>query len=181
MILGIPKEIFLYGLSQAFGFTATGIAILSFQAKSRRTILFLQFLVSTFWCIHYCCLGAFAGVGVNLVSMARNFLFSRKEDWKWVESKYTMYGFMGAFLLSGILTFDGLLSLLPTASMLVSTVAFHETEEKKIRILTLIASPLFLLYNVGTRSLSGVLAEVFVIVSVCVALYRYREKEKDGR
>ena len=88
---------------------------------------------------------------------------------------------MVLFAAAGVYTYtlEGIISIIPTAAMLLSTVALFITKEKIIRILSLFVSPPWLIYDALSGSVAGVLCESFVIISIIVAMIRYRENKKE--
>lgn len=183
--------------AQLFGLAAMVCGIASFQAKSRKSILLVQMSGSMLWCLQNLCLGGWSGVAVNVISVFRNWLYSKKESWRWVSRKIVPLAFMGAFLLAGIWIlclpgstgalippFSGLpeaarqlINFFPTVSMLISSLSLYVSGENRIRILTLLSSPFFLVYNFAIGAYVGAFAEVFTILSILIALIRYRGKE----
>ncbi|MBQ8350421.1 MAG: YgjV family protein [Clostridia bacterium] len=165
---------------QLIGFVAMGLGIGSFQAKRRTTILTIQISASVLWCLQFFLLNSPAGLINNVLGIARNTVYSQKERWVWVRSIFVPIGFMAAFVAAGIYTYtlEGLISLLPTVAMIIQTAAYYITNEKILRICSLFVSPLWLIYDAIQLSAAGVLCESFTIISIIIALIRYREKRE---
>lgn len=163
---------------QILGFAAMGLGIGSFQLKTRKGILFMQLVASLLWTTHFFLLGKFTGAALNGVAILRNAVYMQKDRFSWVRSAAVPAVTGAAFVLCGILTWDGFMSIFPTAAMVLSSVSLYITEEKKIRIISLFVSPLWLIYDAWSFSVGGVAAEVFTIVSILLALWRFRTKKK---
>lgn len=168
-------------LIQLIGFAAMALGIFSFQMKKRNGILILQTVAGFLWGLQFFFLGKYTGAALNGVSVARNILYSFKEKHKWARSKLLPAAVITAFFLSGIFTYDGIISLCPTAAMIISSVALFISDEKKIRILSLFVSPLWLIYDAASFSIAGVISEIFTLTSIFIALYRFKKvPEKDA-
>ncbi len=171
----MEKLTFNYILIQLIGFCAMAFGILSFQAKRRNTILLMQMTASILWAVQYLLLGAYTGVALNLVSIFRNLFFTKKGKSRLVDSRLFPIAVMTVFFIAGIATYDGAISLFPTAAMMISTIALYITEERSIRLLSLLVSPLWLIYNIKTGALAGAICETITLISIIVALIRYRK------
>lgn len=166
---------------QLIGFVAMGMNIFSFQAKRRNTILLIQIAGSILWCLQFSLLASTAGLINNLLGIARNTVYSQKERWAWVSSRAVPCTFILLVIAAGVYSFtlEGPLSLLPMVAMIIQTVAYYITNEKTIRICSLFISPLWLVYDAIQPSLAGVICETFTIVSIFIALFRYRERKEE--
>ena len=72
-----------------------------------------------------------------------------------------------------IWTWDGWISLLPFASVGVTTVGYWTDNAQKIRLSQLMGSPCTLLYDVLIHSWGGVLSESITLVSIIVSILRF--------
>ena len=99
-----------------------------------------------------------------------------------------MIGFIAVFALMYPVTFllfdkeptvkNLILELLPVIGMCAGTIGYHMKEAKHVRRLALIGSPCWLIYNVFTGSIGGILCEVISLISVFVGMLRYDVKHK---
>lgn len=166
-------------IAQVIGIIATVITIFSFQAKERGIILILQTTSGALWGIHFALLQRFGGMALQIVSVIRGIVFFFKPKRKFLSSPITMAVVMILFIVAGIITFEGPISLCPMIAMMASTLALFQTKENRIRALYLISSPLWLFYDAMVGSIGGVITELFTIVSIIIALIRYRDNKKN--
>ncbi len=166
-------------LIQSIGFFAMTIGILSFQRKKRTAIIGFQMTASTLWSIQFLLLGGFSGTIQNVLCITRGFVLMQKGKRKWADSYYTLAAIISCFAASGFITvgLEGAWALLPIGASIASSVALFMDKEEILRKLSLIVSPLWLVYNVHTGSIAGIVAETFTIISILIALFRYREKK----
>ena len=174
-------------IAQAIGIIATVITILSFQQKNQKGIVIFQATSSALWCIHFLSIGAFTGGVLNLVAFIRNAILSQRERWKWV-SGYLFVCVMilisfGVYTLSffafGIepTRANLILELLPALGMITTTFAFREKDGKRVRLLSILNSPLWLVYNAFNKSIGGVITEAFCLISIGVGYVRHDRKK----
>lgn len=167
-------------LIQAIGFFAMAIGILSFQRKKRASIIAFQMTASTLWSLQFLLLGGYTGTIQNILCIARGFVLMQKGKHKWADSYVTLAAIILCFAASGFITvgIEGFWAFLPIAASIASSVALFADKEELLRKLSLIVSPLWLVYNVHTLSIAGIVAETFTIISIFVALYRFKEDKK---
>ncbi|MBQ9112739.1 MAG: YgjV family protein [Clostridia bacterium] len=68
------------------------------------------------------------------------------------------------------------IDLLPIAGVLLHTGAFWITNEKMIRRVSLAGSPFWLVYNFVSRAYGSAVGDILTMVSIIVAMIRYRKK-----
>ena len=104
----------------------------------------------------------------------------QKEKHAWARSKAVPAATIAAFILCGVFTWNGVMSIFPTAAMVLSSVSLYITDERKIRIISLFVSPLWLVYDAWSFSIGGTVSEIFTIISILVAMWRFRKKKTDN-
>lgn len=163
-----PIQIFY----QAIGFIGTAFMIASYQQRERKNILRCQMCAGAVFAIHYFLLGAYSGAMFNLLAIARSFVFSNR-DKKWANSIWWPVSMQIVFFAAGVATWEGLISLLPISAMALTTVSLWLTDTRKVRLLSFPASPMWLVYNAYNHSLACTVTEVFIMISMIVAIIRY--------
>ncbi len=79
-----------------------------------------------------------------------------------------------AYLVAGILTFDGIASLMATFAQLVGTVTLATRNGKIFRLASLFCvCPIWLVHNVICGSFGGVITEIFTVISIFVFITRF--------
>ena len=165
----------MYIFAQIIGIAALSCAVCSFQQNNHKKILFFQILSGTLFTIHFTLIGATLGGVLNFFGMLRSIVFYNK-DKKWAQGAKWLYIFSGIFIITGIFFWEGPISLFPMVSMVISTVCFWVTNPKKVRLLMLPASPLWMVYNLINKSIGGFLTETFVLCSVIIGMIRFDRK-----
>lgn len=153
------------------------LTIASFQMKTRKRIIVFQTVGSSFFLISYFLLGSWTGVYMNVIYLSRNFVFYYRKDKEWAKSKWWLVLFLAGAILAGILGFRSTIDILPIFGAIFATIAMYMPHENMLRLLNLLASPCWLVYNINLPSTGGMICEIFNMVSVIIGLIRYR---KDG-
>lgn len=152
------------------------LTVASFQMKTRKQIIILQTIGSTFFLVSYFLLGSWTGVYMNVVYLARNVVFYFRKDREWAKKKVWLYIFLAGSVMAGILGYGTMIDLLPIFGAVFATTAMYMQRENMLRLLNLAASPCWLIYNIHLPSSGGIICETFNIVSIIVGLIRYRKE-----
>lgn len=86
---------------------------------------------------------------------------------------------------SGLVFYRNIFSLFPIAGVLLHTSAFWLEKEKYIRIVSLLGSPFWLVFNITSGAYGSAIGDTLSIVSILIAIYRYdisckRKGEKEN-
>ena len=175
--------------AQIIGFVAMCVGVASFQQKTQRGIILVQMLSSFLWMINLVFLGGLAGALLNVVGVFRSLVFGNKQKFR-ADKIAWVWGFVAAYLLMYALTFVGFgkeptaknlfFEFLPVIGMTVNTIAFYSKKARTVRLLGLINSPAWLIYDVFAGSIFGVFNEIFCICSIIIGLVRFDLRKKEG-
>ena len=135
---------------QTIGFVGLALFIISYPIRSNRALFMCQMLGCIVFCIQMCLLGAFTGAIGLIVNILRNLL-----------------------LILTIYTWSGLISLLPLASVGITTIGYWTNNAQKIRLSQLFGSPCALLYDILIRSWGGAASEAMTLVSIVISIFRF--------
>lgn len=166
-------------LVQAIGFIAMGLGMLTFQAKTRSMFLVLQTASVLFWGTQFLLLGSLSGALLNVIGLVRNILYSmrgkRAALSTWVTPACIIAAVTAVTVFS--LTQEGYPAIILGIGMILQAIAYFCNDPKKIRLLSLLISPVCLVYNAIYMSLAGIIGEILNLTSVCIAIYRFRERK----
>lgn len=175
-------------LAQAIGLVAMAIAILSFQQKTQKRILLMQFCSSTLFTLHYGLIGAAMGSILNGIGIVRAAIFAQRDTKKWAASPVWIPVFIALFAGAYALNFtvlgkeatvrNLLLEILPVIGMTATTISFRMEKAGQVRLFSLISSPLWLIYNACSGSLGGAITEIFSLCSIFIGILRLDRKRK---
>lgn len=173
--------------AQVLGVIAMIISSISLQSKTQKNIALLQVCSTCLFTIHFALLGAYMGALLNFLGMIRAAIFS-KRDKKWAAHPIWVPIFIALSILLYVINFvvfkkeptliNFIIEALVVIAMILTTIGLRQQEAKKVRIYTLINSPLWLTYNIFNFSIGGILAECFCMTSIIIAFFRLDFKRK---
>ncbi|MCQ2399150.1 MAG: YgjV family protein [Clostridia bacterium] len=178
--------------AQAVGTVALILTVLSFQCKTGKKIMTIQVVTCLLWSINLAMLQAFSGMALNLLALVCAFVFANRklchaDHIAWPVAICTLSAaayFLPFTVFRGTVyadatpaTADYFWNLLPSIAMIVHTISFYIGSAKVIRGLNYINSPCWLLYDAFfAKNYVGAINEAITIISVTVAVIRYRKK-----
>lgn len=175
-------------IAQIFGIFGMLMSVLSYQQKGKARILFFQLLGSVLFVVNFFMLGAFSGAILNLVAIVRALIFIYEDKVRADHPAWTV-GLTVVYLLSyaSVFTLFGkeptaknlILEVLPVIAMTVTTIAFRCKEDKILRRVAFISSPLWLTYNAIFFSLGGIIGETLNLSSAIIGTIRLDRKKKE--
>jgi len=165
---------------QLIGVFGLVMNVVSYQANTNKRIVSIQIFGCLFWIIHFVLLGrysagAYTAAAMNAGGMLRNIVFAMRPK-KWAAHPAWLYIFCFGYVLSGIFTWNGLVSLLPMVGMLLGTVSLYMLNPKLTRRLGAVSTCGWLIFNILTRSIPGAVCETLTLVSIGAAMIKYDRK-----
>ena len=159
-------------VAQVIGFMAMASAIICFQQKSRKKILFWQLICCSLWTTHFIILGVVTGAAINGLQVVRTIIFSQKENKKWASWPGWIAVFSLVTIILGVVTYENPLSILPVIGTIFATVSMWMKKPLTIRLLTFPVSITWCIYDGASGSIAGVCNEIFCIISIIIAIIR---------
>ena len=177
----------LFILGQIWGLCAMALIVISFQCKKPARLCVVQVCACLFFILHYLFLGlngdaaAYAGMTQNAVGLLFRGVLALSEKKKSLLSPLVLAGLCAVSAVVAILTYPGrLIALLPTVANFACIGCMWTKNSNTIRVTQLaIISPFWIIYNIFTLSVAGILTECFNLVSIGVYYVRvWREKKR---
>lgn len=166
-LFSTPQEI----AAQIFGFIAMGIGLCMFAFRERKKILLFKMFANLTWVAHYALLGAASGAAINAINAVREGVFYHKEK-KWASYVFWPFLFIAVNVGSTVLSWQGLISLLPMTGATINIIALWCNSTKKLRLFALPSQTLWLIYSIAVSSLPSTLFNAFSIVSLLLGMVR---------
>jgi hypothetical protein len=164
--------------AQIIGFAAVCISISIFQSNKRSTMLKLVAAAAVLYAVQFCLLGAFTGAAMNIIGAARSYTFYKIRPSK--RHQWILIVFIGLAIIGAIVTWQGVLSLLPTLGSICGGIAIWHKKPKQIRRWSLVASPLWFIYNAYSGSYAGMAIDVIMLSSNLLGEYRFDINHKSN-
>lgn len=167
-------------LIQAIGFIGIALNIIAVQFNKHWQIILVKTLGSFMFVIQYILLKAWTGAAMDGIGILRNIIFiftvkRGKPTLLWI------IFFAALTVTFGVLTFEGLISLLAITAKLLSCIAYGINNPRTIRYLGLPTSMLWITYNSIHISIAGVINEILVTSSIIIAEIRYIKMTKNNK
>ncbi len=161
---------------QIFGWLAALLTFLSYQCKSHKKLIIVQSGATLSMCLSYLFLGAWSGMLLNVICIIRNFIIYRK-DIKFFSYTCWAYILAGVMGITGFFSWQGPMSLLIIAGLMVNTVFLYFPNVQNLRKSILVTSTMVLIYNVYYTVWGGVANELIAITSSLIGIYRFRKRK----
>lgn len=158
---------------QGAGYAALLFVILSFQKNKRSALLLIMLAGLLLFTVHYILLGAWTGALMNLIEAGVVFIAYKKDTSKWAEHPAWLYGFIGLYIIFGVVSFKAPVDVLPIVAQAFGAIAVWQTNARAIRFLMLVPRPLWFTYNLVVGSQAGIVAEIFIGASVLIGIARF--------
>ena len=172
-------------LAQIIGIIAMVFNILSYQGKKQKSVIALQLVGCTLFCLNYLLLGATVGGLLNIIGTVRSVVFLFKDKIKADRPIFAVL-FSIAFFSVYILNFfvfgkeitakNLIIELLPVFASILLTLSYRLKSAAKIRLCGLISSPAWLTYNITVGSIGAIICEVLTLSSIIIGIIRHDKK-----
>lgn len=170
-------------ISQIIGLAAVALYLLSYQLKKRNHIVWVTCISNALYVLQYILLGAFSGAIMDFMSTVSSFFAAKKNDLPFSRFKklLTVINILAIAVVGLVSAFiqGEWLELLPIAGALFQTGGLWCDDEQTIRKFGLLSAPFWLIYNFLSQAYGASLGSVLAIVSVTVAMIRYRKRGKN--
>ena len=163
-------------IAQAIGFVGLGMNVLTFQLKDRARLLLFSMTVSVLMSIHFFLLGAYTAAALFVMSIFRAVLFRKfttKDRPLWPPILIIIL-----FLCAGILTWHGIISILPLISTFFVTIGLWQLDTQRTRQFVVVGPLLWIVHNIAVGSIAGVINECISLTALVSALLRHARSTK---
>lgn len=144
----------------------------SYHFKKRKSILLVQLASFIFWILHFIFLEAYTGAALAGVAALRLAIFSFKKKSNWINNPLTLGIFIGALIISTVLTFSTFWGIFALAGGIFATVASWQYDQNKIRKLFIPSHACWIVYDLLVGSYGGAISETILGISTIVSLLR---------
>lgn len=163
----LHSELFVQGV----GFLGMALSLYSIQHRSYKRVVLFRILNELIFGFQSLLLGAYTGAAANFAACLTNSVYMLRIR----KGKSTLpfqICFCILFILIGILTWHGPVSILVMIAKVLSTVSFGINNTRIIRRINLIITPIWLVYDIAVFSLAGILSDLLYFISVISAVIR---------
>lgn len=165
-------------LAQILALFAILFWVISILLKNKKNILLMQVIANGIYGIEYLLLGAFSAASMNFLSFLRLLVYYFYALLNIKMPKWILFVFITLVLLLGIITYDGLISLLPIIITVLYTYAFWQNNLNVARIIYIVAAIIWIYYNYEVGAYVGIIGNVLEIITGLISLIKYRGGKK---
>ena len=168
----------MYIIAQIVGILAVATYLLSYQLKKRKHIIAVNATSSSLYVLHYILVGALEGAAIDILS-AVGAVAAHNKDKKIIAKHITVVIVVLnlLFLIAGLSLYQNIFSLFPIAGAILQTSALWMTSEKRIRQVSFLGTPFWLVYNFVSQAYGSAIGSVLCMISIGLAIYRYDIKK----
>lgn len=161
------------------GLAAVVLYILSYQMKHRKGIIFCNGAAAFLYITQYLLLSAFEGAAMDLLGLLPNLLAAQK-DHPFIQKRLKLLVLLSNLLIigAGAFLYKNIFSLLAIAGVLLEKGALWLTKEKSIRMVSFLATPCWLIYNLSAGAYGSALGNILAASSIILAYLRYDRKRQ---
>ena len=165
-------------LAQVLALFAILFWAISILLKNKKNILLMQVIANGIYGIEYLLLGAFSAASMNFLSFLRLLVYYFYALLNIKMPKWILFVFIALVLLFGIITYDGLISLLPIIITVLYTYAFWQNNLNVARIIYIVAAIIWIYYNYEVGAYVGIIGNALEIITGLISLIKYRGGKK---
>lgn len=165
-------------LAQVLASLAILFWVISILLKNKKNILLMQVIANGIYGIEYLLLGAFSAASMNFLSFLRLLVYYFYALLNIKMPKWILFVFITLVLLFGIITYDGLISLLPIIITVLYTYAFWQNNLNVARIIYIVAAIIWIYYNYEVGAYVGIIGNILEIITGLISLIKYRGGKK---
>jgi hypothetical protein len=162
---------------QGIGVIALILCFVSYQSERYQKLMWIRAASEFVFGIHFFLLHVISGSVLQFVGGVRNISFIALRKNK-VGLQVAIGLFCVLFTVSGILAWEGPISLIPIIAKNISTIVYAMHDTRKIRLIELPVYCLWLFFNYRSGSIAGMINAAFSIVSICVAIARFDNRNR---
>lgn len=169
----------IYVVSQVITIMYFAVLSLSYLLKDRNKILIANFVAHIGQTIAMAMLNGYTGAAMSLIMIFRDLTLiiqeAKKSKGKEINKKIDILILIITILLIIVLTiftYNGPLSLLSVIATLITTFALWQKDVKAYKLLGIIASILWLAYNIFIISIMGIILELILLICSIVGYFK---------
>ena len=169
---------YVFIIAQLIGLVALFFSLKSFLQNSKEKYIIDSIITAIFNGIHYFLLSAYSGFIIKIIALVREILLYKREKNKKYDKIILFILIMILYVITGIFTFNNnIINLLPIICATTYFVAEWFGSIIAIKILALITTVLWLIYNIAFLSITGAIYNVITIIVLMYALINKKNKK----
>ena len=144
---------------------------------SRRAIMSFNIVINLLWAGHYMLLKAYSGAVCSVFCALMVWVFSYKGKRPFLSKLAVPLFFAIMFLAGGLLTWQGIGSLLPIMGNILLVIAMWRDREWTIKAICILVAALWVVYNWMNRSLIGGIGQTLSLIANLVYVATHHRQD----
>lgn len=169
-----------FSLPQIVGYIALVIYITGYSFKNDNTLKIIFSLSNAVWIVHYHLIGVDTPAMTTFLCLCRNLLSINAETFSLRRKQLTSGGICALLIAAGIVSWSGLLSLVPVLSAIVSTNAMLYKSGMAFRKILIGLDAVWLVYAAIIGSVGGVIYGIFALIVNTMTILRIKDEPPAG-
>lgn len=165
----------VYIISQIAGFIAFILSLIAYHQKKKGKIFQTMMIANVLDILHYILLGAYSGCITKVIALIRNEIIIVKEKNKRFNKKIVLIMLFIIYLISGIITYKNIYSILPILAAVIYLYFVWNGNELKVKRVAFYCYFLWLIYNICVFSIAGITSNFVSIISTFIAVYNEKK------
>lgn len=161
-----------FAFSQIAGLCSVLFAAVSNFQKQKNRILVLLILCNISCFIEYLFLGGLSGAYASILGIARAYIFYLYSKNNKDKNIFTLIVIVLTTIIVGILSYDGIISILPVLSAIVYTYGAWQNNLTIYRFCSAIGPLIWIFYDIGVSAYFGILTCVIEILGAIFAIIK---------
>ena len=170
-----------YYIAQIFGAIALITVFISYQKSKKKDFLIIQILANFLYAMQYILLKAYSGCSSSCISMIKTLTFYNYEKNSKNIPIIVLSIFEIAFIVGGILTFEGLYSLIPVFIHCVYTLGTWFKDLKITYSIAIFTAILWIVYCLIVGAHVAILANLVELIAAISGLRRIHLERKENK
>ena len=162
-------------IAQIIGILAIVSYAFSLHQKTKSKVIIYRVISNVFYTFEYLFLGAFSGVGTNMVDVIQTFVFYQyaKNEKKIPLILVILYIIVNIII--GFFTYQNIFSLFPVILCIIGVYGIWQDNLKLNRILSIFLITMWMIYNFAVSAYINVCGNAFQLVLAIIAVYRFQD------
>lgn len=166
-------------LYNAIGVVAIFLQIMIFQMRSRKKIVLLGLFSNIGWMSYFSLQGDLISCASGIIGIVSKTIILLGSKHRWADSKWWGVCFLTFTAMYSAFTFKGMMDIFAFVASLLSVSAYFMKKENTIRKVFLLAYCVYICNSISKLYVVSLIADITALISVIVALIRYRNKDKE--
>lgn len=159
-------------LGQFLWLMAFVVSIYNFLYCKNKRFIFFTMIASIFWWFHFLALWLLSAAYINIVDVLKNALALKYE-----KNKYITLGFILVYIIISYFTYVGIISLIPLATAILSTILVFYVRGVYLNIWFLFVIVLWMIYNFIWGSIGWFMTDTTLMVTWIIWIYKIIRSE----